>query len=242
VSTFVNAAVSAVYFRQWIRITGHVRDAIRLGGYYDGLNPMDMEFEIAQDTIRDLMNTTFMGATNSGMEVSIDSTTAYAGITRGSAAYFEATETACGGALSRTKIVDHIEAVRDNDKGGRCHLFIGPVNQVSNYIRLSGEPNAQNTSLRVEMAVAGGNGVDYVPRFDGCTIAGAPFIGIGDFSNTVIASLDLSPDNWHLKIRRPFEIREQSRSGDDDVWQVSTASALVCKHPRTQGKITGATA
>jgi len=233
--TYVNAAVAAVYFRAMTRISGHVRDAINQGAAFTGLDVIEQEFALGFADIQDLVNTTLMGSTNSGLEVAIDSGSTYAGIARGSAAYWESTETALGGALTRAGLLNLHEAIRDNDKGGRPGLLIGPHNQWTNYAQLAGEPGAANNSVRV----MGSGNYDIAPST--ASFMGLPFASVGDFTDTVIAMLDINAGQWALKIRRPFEVRAD-QSGDDDVYQLSTASCLICRSPKRHGKLTGVTA
>ena len=51
----------------------------------------------------------------------------------------------------------------------------------------------------------------------------------------------MSRGEWKYVTHRQMEVRPD-QSGDDDVYQVSTAGTLVCHLPLTQGKSTGVTA
>ncbi len=241
--TYVNAAVAATYFRGTIRITGHVRDAIRLGAAPSGLNVFNEEFGLGALDLKKLVKDSFIGSSNSGLEVAIDASTTYAGIARGSATYWESQETAVGGAQTLAAHLNMIEALGDNDVGANTGLILGPRNQLTNYSQLPGAPGAANTTQSVDMAIKGGaNGFDLAPRLDAMTVAGIPFVGVGGMTDTVLCYMDITPGNWHLKIRRGLELRPLPHSGDDDVWQISSASALICKRPKLQGKNTGVTA
>jgi hypothetical protein len=116
----VNASVSWLYIRGTLRFTGHALDA--LGSAW--IDQEQEEGTLLMEDIVDLMTTSFMGSTY-GIELAVDQTGAYAGITRnGSAAYFESTETAVGGAASYASYVNLQETVRNADKGG---LATNPV-------------------------------------------------------------------------------------------------------------------
>jgi hypothetical protein len=237
-----NAAVDYTYVWAWIRITGHVRDAMK-NATPEGLNMVTQEFIGAQEDIVDVFNTGFMGASNAGLQVSVDSTTTYAGISRGSAAYWESSEAAVGGAGTLAALA---EVIRDNDKGGLPGVWLTAVNQVTNYIRLMGVVAAANAAPRVEMTLAGGGSLDIGPSPVQTAFQGAPFIGLPDFTNTVQVALDtrmtkVGPKNG-ISIRRPFELRGPDMAADDDVWEASSAAALINHMPKLDGKNTGVTA
>ena len=207
---------------------------------------IDAEFLGAQEDLVDLMNTSFMGSSTNGLEVSIDSTTTYAGISRGSAAYFEASETNHNGALTRAGLLNIHETARDNDKGAHTTLILCPHNQATNYVQLTGEPNAQNSSVRVELGLVGGGRLDLAPSVRNWAFMGIPIIPLPDFSNTVFLGLDTNPirvgPKFGLMVRREFDVRGPQMSGDDDVYEVSTAASLINHLPRTDWKLNGVTA
>jgi len=207
---------------------------------------IDAEFVGAREDLVDLMNTSFMGSSTNGLEVSIDSTTTYAGIARGSAAYWESSETAHSAVLSRTGLLNIHETARDNDKGAHTTLILLPHNQATNYVALTGEPNAQNSSLRVELGLVGGGAMDLAPSVRNLSFMGIPIVPLPDFTNTVILGLDTNPirvgPKFGLSVRRDFDVRGPQMSGDDDVYEVSTAATLINHLPRTDWKLTGVTA
>ena len=49
-----------------IRVSGHVRDAVRNGASPDGFDLLDAEFQLSAESVRDLNTTTALGASNSG--------------------------------------------------------------------------------------------------------------------------------------------------------------------------------
>lgn len=224
--SWVLAYVSPTYFRAMVQISGHARDAMK-SAYLDGL---DAEMVLAQEDIRDLMNTSFMGGTY-GLELAVDAGSTYAGIARGSAAYWESTETAHSAALSYTGLIDLYETIRNNDKGGQPGLIVGPHNQLTNFYNLGGQPG-----LKVI------DPTDPAKGYSSQSFNGVPFVGIGDMTDTVIAMLDMRPGQWATKIVRPFEVKTMAPSGDSDIYQISTAAALVCFNPAKHGKLTGVTA
>jgi hypothetical protein len=244
--TYVNANVTATYFWAWTRVTGHVRDLVANGAIYPGLDPIQNEFAAGFEDIRDLVNTSFMGGTY-GLELAVDDGATYAGIARGSAAYFECSNTNQNGALTRAGLLNTHEAARDNDKGGGpTFLILVPHNQLTNYLQLTGEPNAQNSSVRVEFATVGGGRLDLAPAHTGLSFMGSPIVGLGDFTNTTWLALDLRMTrhgpNVGIKTVRTFDIRGPDMAGDDDVYELSHASACIVHMPKLCWKLEDVTA
>jgi hypothetical protein len=251
-SIYVNGVWPYAYFWASIRITGHTRDAVKNQGVPQGLNVIDEEMIVAMEFIRDLMNTTFMSDSTYGLELAVDSAGTYGNINRTTYSNWGATETALSGALTRTHLLDQSEFARDNEKGSGFGkngngVILMPNNQVTNYIRLSGEPNASNSSVRVELAPSGGAGggrIDYSPRPDLASHQGVPIIGLADWTDTVIIGLDTRPGKNLFIEHRSFSegIRPQAPAGDDDVTLLTTAAAIVDLMPRFDWKSTGVTA
>jgi hypothetical protein len=229
--TYTNLTATPVYFWAWVRLSGHVRDAIRNGGSKPGLNPAAAEFLGTFGDIADLMNTTFMGSTY-GVTQIVDSANTVFGVDQSSVAVHAASETALGGALTQAALTNISEASRDNDKGGNWRLALCGHNQITNYTNLAGAAGASNNSVRFDMSTVGGGRMDLGPDPSQAEFQGRPLIGIGDFDDNTIVGLDTRMTrfgpNWALKTARYFETREHNKAGDDDVYQLSTARALVC--------------
>jgi hypothetical protein len=226
----VNAAVSPVYFRFMLEVTGHARDALR-SQWFDQLGA---EMELGREDLVDLMTTSFMGSTY-GIELSVDSTSSYAGITRTATSHYAATETAIGRSIAASDIMDILETMRDNDKGSKIGpgngLILCPLNQATNIYRLEGVPAVQYIG-----------DADKAPNLHTQTFARIPIVGLPDWTNTVICYLDMSPGHWVLAQHRPWTVHDQGRSGDADIFQVSWAGQLINKMPHWDGKHTGVTA
>jgi hypothetical protein len=224
--SYVTAAVAPNYFRAMLQITGHARDALQ-SAWFDAIAE---ETLLARADVVDLITTTAMSGTN-GIETMIDSTTTYAGIARGAAAYWESTETAVAGPLAVSDLEDLLETIRDNDKGGNPTHIFGPLNQVTNFARLSGTPYVQN-----------GGPADKGQHLMGPSFAGRPFIGLPDFTNDVIVMADMRPGNFGMYQQRAWDVKAMAPSGDSDVMQLSWAGLPICRQPKFQGKLTGVTA
>jgi len=243
--TYGNAVVGYTYAWAWTRISGQVRDVLA-NRPADAIDLMDGEMTGGFADVADVLNVGFMGSSYAGVEAAVSSTTTYGGISRGSAGYWEATATNHNGALTRTGLLDVQEACEDNDKGGKTSLIVTARNQVTNYVQLTGAPNAANSSIRVELGLVGGKSLDLAPRVDSLGFMGAPIVGMPDWTNEVWVGLDLRPvnglPNWGLSIRREFDVRGPQMSADDDLYEMSCAMALICHQPKWNWKLYDVTA
>jgi len=222
---WVSAAVDYTHFWGMVEITGHARAALR-SNYVDAVSE---EFALAQKDMTDLITTAYI----TELATAVDSTTAYAGITRGSAAYFESAETAVSGLLAETDLEDLIETLMDNDRGamaGGLQWFM-PMNQATNVYRLTGGPATQFIG-----------DADKAPGFLRQSFAGLPINALGDMTDTVVYLLDLSMGKWEVVEHQAFDLIDQGRSGDADLFMITYRGQLVCTDPKLQGKLTGVTA
>jgi hypothetical protein len=224
--TYVNAAVPYNFFSFTVEITDHLRAALK-SRWFDAISN---ELTLGRGDLIDLMTTTAMSGTN-GLETAVDSTTTYAGIARGSAGYWESTETAVSGPIAHTDLLDLLEGIRDNDKGGTPGLWLMPLNQGTNIYNLTGGPGVQNIGDS-----------DKAPGFLNQSFAGIPMVQLPDWTNTVIMCLDMSPGKWEHAEHIPFSVFEVARTGYADLLLVEQASILIDKRPKRDGKLTGVTA
>jgi hypothetical protein len=225
--SWVAAAVPYTHFRFMIGATGHARAALR-SNYVNGI---DEEMTLGMRDLIHLINLSFMGSTY-GIEVAVDSTSAYAGLTRGAITYFESLETAVNRKVAATDMQDLFEGLVDNDRGADPDMMIIPWNQNTNIYNLTGVPGVQ---------MIGDS--DKNPGLTGQMFNGTiPYVPLPNWTNTVLVMLDRSGDKWPLIEHEPFTVKFQGRSADSDVNQVSWRGSLVCKDPLRQGKLTGLTA
>jgi len=243
--SYKSAEQAATYFWAWTRVTGHVRDAVRNGAATGGANPLDNEFIAGFEDLRDLVNTSLMQSSY-GLELAVDDASTYAGIAQGSYTWFAAKVTNHNGALTRAGLLNIHEASRNADYGGNTSVVLCAHNQLTNYIALTGEPNVQNSSVRVELGLVGGGAMDLAPRYDALSFMGAPLVGLPDFTSTIFMGMDLrnvaNGPNLGRFTARPFDIRGPQMVGDDDVYEMSTATGLVLHSPKLCWKLEGVTA
>lgn len=224
--SYQNAAVAWNYYRAMLQTTGHARDALKSAW----IAAVEEDMRLLVQDIIDLITTTTMSGTN-GLETMVDGGTTYAGIARGSAAYWESTETAVSGILATSDLYDIDEAIRDNDKGGKPSLILLPWNQNTNIYQLAGAPFVQ-TAGPSDKAVGMLNQ----------TFNGSKILPLGDWTNTVIMFLDMSAGKWRHVVIRDFQVKEMAPSADSDIMQVSTGRILINKNPKFDGKLTDVTA
>ena len=219
---FVRGAVSYIHTVGTMQITGHARAALR-SGY---INHIEDESTLLREDLADLTSTTVISGTN-GLETAIDSTTAYAGLTRG-ATYFDSQETAVGGVMSFDAMKDMYYNLIDAEVGSRPTTILMSPTQESKFYDIAGQPG-----IKQFMPNDPASGMSN-QQFNGVPIAAIP-----DMTNSIALFLDQRGSNWVYKIHRPLEVHFRQRAGDSDVFDFITAFILVCRNPKKQGKLTG---
>lgn len=247
--SWIEAALSWVYFRAHVQMTGHARDALR--SHYVGdayLGNLAGEVKYAIDNITDLMTTTFLGTGSNGLQLAIDNAGTYANVNRSTYSDWGSHETALSAALTVASMTAEVEALRDNDianSGTRYDAAVMPVNQITNYVALGGVENSTAGARLVRYIAEPGKGPHMDVGWDdtGVTFMGKPVVGCGDLTDTVILFLCNVSDDWFLRHIRPLESKELAISDDSAAkLQLSVGSAFGCRNPRRQAKLTGVTA
>lgn len=221
-----NAAVNFVYFRAMVQLTGHAKDAMKS----NWVNGLEEEMTLAKEDITDLITTSYMESTY-GLEVAVDATSTYAGITRGSATYFESQETAVSAAVGYSNLIAMYQGLRDNNVGAKPGLILCPWNQYTRIYNISGGP-----------AIRASDSNDIARGYEAISFNGVPVAPLPDMTDTVILFLDMGPEKWAHIVHRDWDVKQMAPSGDSDVYQISYAGILACKNPMKQGKLTGCTA
>lgn len=222
---WVTGAVSYVYFAGTTQISGHARDAMRSSYLPQAL---DLELTMLRDDMIDLISRTWLGSTY-GLELAVDSTSTYAGLTRGSLTAFESKETAVSAIVSFTDMIDMLEALRNAEYAANPNAILCNWNQLTRLYSITGQPAIKQL----------GSDRDAAPGYTGVSFAGIPVRAVRDMTTTIILFLDTS--KFANVVHREFQVDER-RSGDSDVFHLTFANALVCREPMKQGKLTGCTA
>ena len=226
--TWVKASVSPLYLATMIQISGHSRDALKNGR----INAIEAEMSLAQRDLIDLRNTSFLGS--SGLQTAVDATTTYAGIARGSAAYFESTESSTN-TLAGLRAA--YRATQDAEKAGKTSAHLVSPTILQWYATLAGLPGTSNFILG--NSGAGPMNVDVGFAWTGSTFMGKPIIAIPDLTSSEWYGLDFSAGNIKHKIWRSLSVIFHHMAGDSEGYEVSTGSALIVEMPKWQFKMTG---
>ena len=239
--TWTEAALAWVYHRVLVQRTGHARDAMKshyLGEEWGGDAAMSGEYRGALDDLADLMANTFLGSTNNGIQIAVDSAGTYAGLARATFTDWQSYEEAgAAGALTVAMMDNTWEAVKDNDRGGTVEAIFMPWNQVTNYANLAGV--GATTSLVRIMTNGEAPKIDTGFNESGLSHHNARIYGIHDLTDTEILHLSDIAASWLFATIRPIERKDLAITDDSvDKVQVSTGGTLVCRNPRIQGKVT----
>lgn len=229
-STFLRAYVSPVYVGMLMTVTGISLDsAVGAAAIRDAVGS---NVEEAMAALIDLMTTSFLGSTY-GLELAIDSASNYGGLTRASYTAFQSTETAAGSVVPSYDLFSNmITGMRDNDKGSKISKQTGAIIIPGNL-------------TKEVYDICGSKGIHILPsndaadglsdmKFDGISVYPVP-----DVTDTVALFLDLSPGNIEAFKWRDYTVEFHSRSGDDQVFEISAGMSLAIKNPKNHGKLTG---
>lgn len=239
--TYSNPALAYIYHRSIVEISGHAMDQMRSHYISDaqvGSANLYGEVTGAMDDLEDLYTNTFLGSTNNGLQIAIDSTGTYAGLARGTITDFASFETAGGAAaLTIAMMRDTWEGVRDNDRGGNVQAIIMPWNQTSNYTFLA-QGTTTGNFVRHLNEPGKGPSIDLGVNFAGLSFNGVPIYGLSDLTDTEILMLSNISTDWLYAIQRPLSRKHLAINDDAEArLQLSLASSIVCLNPRRQGKV-----
>lgn len=245
--TWAAPSLSFVYHRGIVQISGHAMDQLK-STYLPELTADSLMGEISgvMDDLEDLYNTTFLGSTNNGMLIAVDSTGTYASLARASVTDWASAETAVGGVLTVAALSGLAETLRDNDRGAHLEAIIMPHNQITNYQALVGPENATDAAKMVRYQSAAGGGpvtADVGFEIMKSSFNQIPIYGCPDLTDTEILYLSDIKKTWRVVTTRPWHTRDLSINDDSAARkQISIGLTPVCLNPRLQGKLSGVTA
>jgi hypothetical protein len=229
--SYTYASLTYTYVWFVLEVTGHAEDALESRWF----NIIGDYMTLAIDGMRDLFTTTFLNDTTVGLQAGIDDGNTYAGITRGSASYFESTVTSSVGDLARSDFETLIDTMRRPEKASRVGLWMLPPEQSLNYAQLADFSNAD----RRDVVAGGGKGFDLGWNWDGLSIHGAPALTMPDMTNTVALAMNTKPGGFKLIQRRPFSSKPLSPTGDNERILFTMGLAMPVKNPKDHGKLEG---
>jgi hypothetical protein len=234
----VTAAAPWKSFRVFTRITGHARremnapwESMAWPNSYGGQN---LEQSKAVDDLIDIVNTTFLDTSASGVQGIIDATTAYYDLSRSTYTALKSYEKAISAHITLAAL-DRLEWETYNQPyGGRIELIVLAPAQARSYSGLVHGKLALPTA-----GDPGGGGLGNLPPFNDI-----PVVAIRDLAATVALGFSgLSSGGWffvlHEQAPGGIDIQELSFQNDAKTMQLETSGALICTRPNEQGKLTG---
>jgi len=233
---YAQASLNWVYIWIWIQVTGHARDAFRANpdAIFDAVAA---EFELGMVDLVDLQQTTFLGSTNNGLDNAVDEAATYAGIARGSAAYFESVVDSTAAAMTLARMNTQMLTQRAPEKGGKPTLHLCSDDQELAYSDIKGAPGAANNSVRMQLPQDGS-----APKFDlgydigGLSFYNAPVKSMPDMDDDLWYSLDFRAQNIKFATIRDMETKFHRNSGDSEIYNITHGSTLVVGNPVWQAK------
>jgi hypothetical protein len=233
--TYQNCTLSWKSFRTVIEFTGFAVDDCR--DEADLVNALERSVVNAARTLRDLINTTWLGTASGGLQHIISSTTSYGGIARGTYTTWKSYQVTTCGALTQTKLEDMIEALQDNDRGVDVSelVLLAPWNQITNIRRFAGW-SGSGAAVQPYVQPGGVLELGWVDQ----KFNGIPIMGVPDMTDTVI--LALHRPSFYVVEHRPLTFEEKDNPGDGRRWHLTWRGALVSEAPHKCGKLATVTA
>lgn len=216
-------AVSYINLVGSMSVTGSARAALKSAGYGDHIA---LEADGLESDLVDLATTTALTGTD-GLLTAIDSTTSYAGVTRGGG-WFDSKETAVNDSLSFDAMSAMYFDIVDATYAAKPDLILASPTQALKHFNITGQP-----------------GIKYFdPNDPAKGMTNQSFAGIliqimPDLTSSVLLMLDRRGMHFQFVTHRPLEVHFRSRAGDSDVYDFIMSFILVCRNPIKQGKLTG---
>lgn len=238
--SYATASLDAFYTRGLFSITGHTRDNIAKGGFYD--DPSMVERVLMESDVLKKVEDNLLGSTqDQGIAAIIDSTGTYAGLSQSTYSAWASEE---NGSISTLDVADMEDLYEELvsaaggssvPRGNPPTHVLAPPNQVTNYIRTVGF-SATTPQARI---MAGSN---FDAGFDRAraTFQGLPVVEIAGITSTEMYMIDVN--DLTLLIHRDLRIDPVVGSPEEEAFQVSTALCLKVEHRNWHGKMTGITA
>lgn len=238
--SYAQASLEAFYARGLFSITGHVKDNMAKGGFYD--DPASVEQALMQSDVLKKVEDTLVGSTqDQGIAAIIDSSGTYAGL---NASTYTAWASEENGSISTLDVADmedlYEELVSASGgssvpRGATPTHVLAPPNQITNYIRTIGS-SATTPLVRIASGGAFDAGFDRARA----TFQGLPVVQVSGMTNTEMYMVDIS--DMALLIHRDLRIDPVVGNPEEEIFQVSTAVCLKVEHRNWHGKMTGITA
>lgn len=236
------ASLAAFYIRNTVGITGHQRDNIRNGAFYE--DPLAMAKLLSQADLFYQLETQLWGSTQDrGMAAIIDATGTYAGLAQGTYAQWASEENAVSGAQTLAQLHTlYFELMSDSvssvNRGHTPKEIFSDVNQINNYVGLMDGRATTGSIIRLDAnapTIDGG-----FARPGAVSFMGMPWIPARLCTNTEVYMVDV--DDFELLVQRDLEIAQVVGNPELEQVQLSFACALKVAHRNWHGKQTAVTA
>jgi len=236
------ASLGFVSHRGVFGMTGFAVDALKDGGEFPA--GFDTEQQLLVEDIANAVNDTYLGSGANGIQTMISDTSTYAGIARGSAAYWESTQDDTSAAQTIAKHKSVYRSMRDAEKGGLLTLNLTSPTQADTYSSLVGSSTTVNTPQVTALlqSLAGAAAYDVGVVVNGQTLHNAPIIEMPDLANTLWLYLDTTErSGWFHRVIRPYKTKWLRNEADSELFVTSVRSQLGVMNPMLSAKRTALT-
>lgn len=240
--TYKRPALAPFYVRGVFGFTGHVRDNIEKGAFYD--DPAVAEEALLKSDVMKKFEDTLLNATqDQGIASIIDATGTYAGLSQGSVSQWASEENAVGGALTYSAMQDLYEEMispaggSSVPRGASPTHWLMPTNQLGNYLALAGFAGTANAAPRFNI---GQSPNDFGYSWSGASFSGIPIVVVSGITSTEIYLVDVM--GMEIVIHRDLRMDEIVGNPELKQFQVSMGAALKVDLRNHHGKMTGVNA
>ena len=240
--TYKRPTLSPFYVRGVFGFSGHVRDNIEKGAFYD--DPAMVEEALLKTDVMKKAEDVLLNSTqDQGIAAIIDSTGTYAGLSQASVSQWASEENAVGGALTYSAMQDLYEEMISPSggssvpRGASPTHWLMPTNQLGNYLALAGFAGQANAAPRFSI---GQSPVDFGFSWSGASFSGVPIVVVSGITSTEIYLIDAM--GMELVIHRDLRMDEIVTNPELKQFQVSMGLSLAVNLRNHHGKMTGVTA
>lgn len=195
-----------------------------------GIDAVGQTLENAAKDHWDLVNRTFI----TDLTAQIDSASTYsdAALNRSTYTALASYETAVGGALTLAVMEDMLEAMLDNDRGGRLddYALLMPYNQKTNLSRLGAGSGA---GYNIQLAPGGTMDIGRLASLE--TWNGVPIVPTHDMDNSTI--LMVHRPSTKIYWTRQLTITEKEEAADTMLFHLTSNWNIVTWNPKMSGKL-----
>lgn len=234
--SYAQGSVAAWYVRTVAAVTGHVRDNMAGGGFYE--DPQAAELASGVKALMLKVEQTLEGATY-GMPTVIDANDAYAGIDPATVPAWASYEHAVGGAQTLAHLaLMYLTLV---NRGASPTDILTSQAQIDKYIGLANIAHATASPVFIGNLPSQGATFDMgmvqqMPRYNG-----VPFSRMRNQTASELYMLDTASGTFQVSVHRDVTTEPLAKVNDNTEWQITMACCLEVGRRDLQGKQTGLT-